>query len=223
MESAGLRDDGIFQCTLAGLGHRYFVDNLVMYSQNDEERWILEALEGQTGTLLDIGAYNGRTRSNSLALIERGWGGVLVEPGLTPFRDLLDLHGGNENLKLVHALVGAHMTIERLWFSEDGLTTTSADNYRTWKEQANFSPIAYMPQVTILQLMLEFPALTHAEFVTIDAEGTSARIFLSWPMAMTKPKVFCVEHDNRIEELMEFAKGYRCVYQNGENIVMVRQ
>lgn len=51
-----------------------------MYSQNDEEAIIMRYFANRTGRLLDIGAADGMTNSNSLALIERGWRAVLVEP-----------------------------------------------------------------------------------------------------------------------------------------------
>ena len=44
-----------------------------MYSQNEEEKYILEAIGEQVGIFLDIGAYDGETRSNTLALVEREW------------------------------------------------------------------------------------------------------------------------------------------------------
>jgi hypothetical protein len=45
------------------------------YSQNDEETHIINKFKDKTsGTFLDIGAFNGRCASNTLALAERGWG-----------------------------------------------------------------------------------------------------------------------------------------------------
>ena len=51
-----------------------------MYSQNSEENIILNFFKGQrNGTFLDIGANDGRTFSNSLALAEKGWVGSCIE------------------------------------------------------------------------------------------------------------------------------------------------
>src|SRR5262249_30227089 len=51
-----------------------------MYSQNDEESIITGYFGGRAGNLLDIGAYDGVSFSNSRRLIELGWSGALVEP-----------------------------------------------------------------------------------------------------------------------------------------------
>jgi len=51
-----------------------------MYSQNNEEDVILNYFGSFVGTFLDCGANDGVTLSNTRALAERGWCGVLVEP-----------------------------------------------------------------------------------------------------------------------------------------------
>lgn len=58
------------------------------YSQNREQAVILRNLAGINGTLLDIGANDGITFSNTRALVELGWSGVLVEPSRTAFLKL---------------------------------------------------------------------------------------------------------------------------------------
>lgn len=50
------------------------------YSQNTEQDIILKYFGTFVGRFLDIGAYNGLDISNTRALLERGWSGVLVEP-----------------------------------------------------------------------------------------------------------------------------------------------
>src|SRR5277367_3528293 len=94
-----------------------------VYSQNDEQRHILEAMESQVGRFLEIGAYDGHTFSNTMALVERGWSGVLVEPGVDAFKGLLEWHGKNEKLTLVHAAVGCNRGLVKFWNSADALST----------------------------------------------------------------------------------------------------
>ena len=51
-----------------------------MYSQNNEERIILNYFLNRKGNFLDIGANDGITLSNVRALAEMGWKGCLIEP-----------------------------------------------------------------------------------------------------------------------------------------------
>lgn len=62
------------------------------YSQNNEQEIILNHFRDRVtpGRFLDIGAYNGTDLSNTRALLELGWSGVLVEPNpynLVPLMD----------------------------------------------------------------------------------------------------------------------------------------
>lgn len=58
------------------------------FSQNGEGKIIHEYFAGQTGALLDIGANDGITLSNSRGLVEAGWMAVLVEPAPKAFENL---------------------------------------------------------------------------------------------------------------------------------------
>ena len=61
-----------------------------MYSQRDEEKYILEAFDGKTdGRFLDIGAWHPTVFSNTRALIEMGWSGVMIEPSPGPFLNIV--------------------------------------------------------------------------------------------------------------------------------------
>ena len=61
-----------------------------MYSERNEEQIILDFFSSRShGKLLDIGAANGVNGSNSLALLELGWHGVLVEPSRQQFDTLM--------------------------------------------------------------------------------------------------------------------------------------
>jgi hypothetical protein len=65
------------------------------YSQYGEDLIILDAfagsqyLEDEPGTFLDIGAWHPTIFSNTRALIERGWAGVIIEPSPGPFINLM--------------------------------------------------------------------------------------------------------------------------------------
>jgi FkbM family methyltransferase len=75
------------------------------YAQNNEDEVICKYFEGRTGVLLSIGENDGYTFSNALALIDRGWAAVLVEPSPTAFKKLEELHGANPNIKLFNVAV----------------------------------------------------------------------------------------------------------------------
>lgn len=194
------------------------------YSQNEEEDFILQAVGDRMGTVLDIGAYDGKTRSNSLALIERGWKAVLVEPSPKPFTDLLALHGHRDTVVLVNAIVGLRRDIVPIYLSDDGLSTTEWKNYQTWRGLAHFKPVSFAVQVTIDDLIRAFPELSNVDVVSIDTEGTSFELFRTFPFDLCIPKVFCIETDGAADEIEDLARrrSYVPIYASGENIVIER-
>lgn len=191
----------------------------VRYSQNGEQEAILKIFGESEGRFLDIGAYDGKTFSNTLALIERGWSGVLIEPSPNAFMALADRHRGNDRLELIMAAVGCAPGIVIFYNSPDAVSTTDNANFEKWKGHADFSGRFYVPQITVEQILIQFGSF---HFVNIDTEGTSTDIFLQLPLATMRPKAVCVEHDGRTLEILQRATplGYICTYADGNNLIL---
>jgi FkbM family methyltransferase len=196
-----------------------------MYSQNDEEQYILEAVGDGPGVFLDIGAFDGKTFSNTAALADRGWSGVLVEPSMNAFTALRRRYADNPRIQLVHAAVGCVRGLVKFWESPDAVSTTSEKHREVWESAAAFQEPYYVAQVTIPDL-LNLPSLRSLDLVSIDTEGTSSEIFAHWfTLSIPKPKVFIVEYDFRDEELALLAKGagFDSAYKSNENLVLVHE
>ncbi len=193
------------------------------YSQRDEESVILGKLWNayRPGVFLDIGAFDGHLFSNTLALVERGWSGVLVEPSIKGFDGLLKLHGTNERLKLVQGLVGLETKLTPFWNSDDAVSTTEARHRVSWEPHSTFRPPCYVPQITVRTLLSTFPFLANLDFLSIDTEGTSAKLFLEFPFGLCRAKLVCVEHDNQRKEIENHADalGYRLIHTTEENLI----
>ncbi len=91
------------------------------WSQNGEQQIILNHLKDfkGVGRFLDIGAYNGTDLSNTRALLEMGWSGVLVEPNpynLVPLMDSCREFG--ERAIIIAAAVGRPQPFERLFLDD---------------------------------------------------------------------------------------------------------
>jgi FkbM family methyltransferase len=190
------------------------------YSQNQEQEHILKAVGCQPGRFLDIGAYDGNHFSNTRALIERGWGGVMVEPGLESFLALLKNHGENPKITLVHALIGIERGLSRFWATPDCMSTIVESWFENWKNRTSFHPPFMVPSITIEEFLKWLPG--PVSFLSIDAEGISASLVLRFPLSAYLPRAICVEHDGKLEQCQRYAEthGYRTVHSNAENLVM---
>ena len=106
------------------------------YSQNDEESVICRLLE-QTPinerNFLDIGAHDGVTFSNTRALSDRGWGGVLVEPSSRPFVGLMEHYNRRPGILVNVAVVPNNFAGSRLvrWHDSRGdMISTMVESHR---------------------------------------------------------------------------------------------
>jgi FkbM family methyltransferase len=197
----------------------------MMYSQFDEEKHILAAIAvyGPPGTskpqFLDIGAYHPTDKSNTRALYERGWSGVMIEPSPMPFDTLLREYGNDERVTLICAAVGFENALVKLHATADAVSTTVESEREVWKEKGGYYGSFYTPTITLEQISLQFG---HFDFVNFDAEGISVDLFRHAMELEWRPRCVCVEIDNRMSELAACATGhgYKIVYANGTNVVM---
>jgi FkbM family methyltransferase len=89
-----------------------------MYSQNSEDTLALDYFNHRQGasqikTLLDIGANDGVTFSNSKFLIENGWVGFLLEPSQIAYQKCIENHRNNTENTFVYNFGIANETGEQ--------------------------------------------------------------------------------------------------------------
>ena len=194
-----------------------------MYSQNREEEIILRVVaKREPGYVLDVGAHDGRTNSNSLALIERGWKAILVEPSPFAFAKLLDLHGQNPRVTLVNATVGTERRCVKFYECQgDQYSTTREDMAKLWETRGIKYRSYWVSQITVSELINEIGC--GADILSIDCEGVSFDILTSIPSAWS-PSVIVVEHDSRAIEITGWAaaKGYEVIGLNAENLLLMK-
>lgn len=199
------------------------------YSQFDEEQAILVHLETHlkpwVGRFLDIGAWDPKCFSNTRALFERGWSGVLIEPSPGPLANLLKEYGNEPRIEIVQACVGLnHGDLVKLRVTDDSITAVKdSATHQLWKEKGG-----YFADMTSLSIDWDHINLWWGgfQFVNIDAEGISVDLFHAMLTSGARPDCVCVEHDSRMNELCAVATdkgiGYRLLYSNGTNAVFGR-
>ena len=191
------------------------------YSQGGEQAAILSACEGITGAFLDIGAFCATSLSNTRALYELGWGGVMIDPSPGPIKGLLQEYGNDPRVKVVCAAVGLDRHIVKFRITDDAVSTSEAGNEETWKTRGGFYGSLWVPEITLAEIINQFGGF---DFVNIDTEGTSVDLFAVLMATEMLPRCVCVEHDGRMIEVMRIAngRGYKMVLATGENAVFSR-
>lgn len=202
------------------------------FSQNNEDE-IIDRYFGQyRGTILEIGANNGATYSNSLYLIRNGWSAVLVEPSEKVFPALKKLHFENDNVFVVNAAIGEKNGPCKLFDSGDFLlkgtcsllSTIKPEEIKRWGDVSFEETDATM--ITFDTLLEQSPYKKFA-FISIDCEGYDLNVLRQIDLDAVGCKVICIEHNSIphiLSQMREYIEpfGFRQIGYNAENIIMAR-
>lgn len=195
-----------------------------MYSQNKEDEIVSSIFGDYTGRLLEIGAFDPDALSNSRMLIDRGWEAVLVEFSPQPTRNLIKFYSSNEKVKVMQAAVTPYESgITQFRISDDGLSSDQPRNIARWNGHAGYFGSLLVPQLPVSVLFRYFGG--GFDFISVDTEGTSVDVAIAILRECgERPRVMCVEHDERSNELISVASqyGYMLCHVNAENVIVVR-
>lgn len=191
-----------------------------MYSQNQEEKKIVEYFNGRVGKFLDIGAFDGKMFSNTLRLAELGWSGVCVEPSPEPFLALQKLHANNPKITCVQAAIGSidgHVTFYDS--AGDAVSTTEVQHRHKWENgsRVRFKEIQ-VPSMTPGTLLQNYGS--YFDFVNIDTESTNLPILRWFAAACLRFELLCIEHDEKHPEIVAMYPGCQPIEVNPENLII---
>lgn len=199
------------------------------YSQSGEQQLLLDVVArlGLTGKLLDVGAGDGETYSNSRALLDAGWAGTLVEPAAWAFSRLIDRNIDSIVRRHVQAcqavVVPDRKGLTGFWYSKDDhLSTIDEGHRRTWSH-VPFVPI-FAAAVTMDDVLTAFGPF---ELTSIDAEGVSLSLLAAyrthghWPHL----RVVCVEVESTADVARALAicgDGWEVAGETPNNLIVCR-
>lgn len=215
-----------------------------MYSQKNEDTHIIGYFETHygkefKGTLLDIGANDGITISNSRALIERGWKADLVEPAAIPFRKLKELYSpfrsdmDTTKVKLHEVAIDSTVGLVTFYESsslfsakDSGLLSTIVpeEKKRWWLFRVKFTE--YQMQTITMDILKKQSLCGSWDFISIDAEGKDWDILQQIDLTAVGCKCLCVEHNSvDTEKYINYGKahGLSTLLINNINLILVKK
>jgi FkbM family methyltransferase len=195
-----------------------------VYSQQDEEAVIAKFFGDRVGRFLDIGAWDGVTFSNTRALWEKGWSGVVVDVSPFSVAKLITLYGGTDRVAIVSGLVVGHGEgMARFYDSRgDGLSTSIKPQMEKWKRLGTSYAQVYAPVITLPCLFSNFPGPYN--LISIDTEGSSLNLFRAIDFDKIKTELVVVEHDLFPGEVKEAGrkKGFWTLHENANNVILAK-
>jgi len=155
-----------------------------------QEDAILEELfpEPKVGTYVDIGAGEPSQCSNTWALYQRGWRGLLVEPLPEFVFQLIRWRPGDT----IFPVAASNRTGIVPFFIDSSVSSTLVG----WSENAPKKPLA--AECMDIAEILDMPDFRRfrdtCDLCSIDVEGHEPQVLAGIPWDLFHPKVFCVEY-----------------------------
>ena len=158
------------------------------FSQWNEEEIILEFFQDRDeGRFLDLGAFDGITGSNTRALYEKGWGGVLVEANPENFAALANRYPSNARVQCLCAAISEKPGIVRFHHAPGQCGTCREDHHVAEYVNNNY----YLAAVTAADIAARFGG--KFDFVSIDVEGIELELLPSLSPVLESASLLCLE------------------------------
>ena len=199
-----------------------------MYSQNEEEKHILEYFGDRAGTFADIGCNDCLTFSNTRALALKGWRGVFIDPIPSVMERCKTLYNGHKGYYFYQVAISDSNGKDFIDKSgslcsaaDDGLVSTFHAH-----EKARFKSVKYEPievKTFRWKTFLNRLPIKEFNFVSIDCEGSDLEILSQ--MNLSKVECICLEWNGKPELKKDFEyylEGFRLIYTSGENLLYAR-
>lgn len=170
--------------------------------------------------IVDIGANDGVTISNSLPFVRAGWRAILIEPAPAVFRKLKGNHGRRENVACLQLACSDRPGEAELFIGSDGeegflATLCRADN--EWFQQARGSHSVRVKTDTITNVLRDHGAPTRPGMLLVDCEGLDYEVLQGLDFSAFRPTIIATE-EYEWEPLKHAAK-YALLIQNGYSLV----
>lgn len=192
----------------------------------------------QDGVFVEVGAYDGRSFSNTWGLAERGWRGVMAEPVPAYAALARKAHLGHPNVRVVQTAVGAEEGTLTL-VPSGPLTSANPglnEEYEgiAWAKHLVGEESLSVPMTTLKQLLSSQIPGVDVDVLVVDVEGFERDVFTGFGWDLL-PKMLIVElcethpdlrttraSDARLmQEIAE--QGYEIAYKDSINTVFVRR
>jgi FkbM family methyltransferase len=166
------------------------LSGLLDVSQNGEAGVVAALVEpGWPRYLVDVGAHDGRSLSNSFPFLQLGWAGVVIEPLPQAFARLAELYARRPDVLCVPAACAASDSEMRLVAGDDGPSTMTS----TLRAGAPGKGGVSVKVRTLTSLLDECGTPHDFSLLLVDAEGMDHEVLSGLDFERYRPRVIVTE------------------------------
>lgn len=207
------------------------------YGQNKEDEIINNLIVSKygsdfKGTILDLGANDGVTLSNSRFFIENGWNGLLVEAGKLTYQRLMTTILPNTTpincaIGTINGFLNFYESNNLINSDDLGLVSSLlADETDKWRK-AGVGYTEYKVECYNWETFLDKFHFKNQNFdiISIDIEGVDYDVLIQMNLEELGCKVLCVEFNGKdIQKYLDYVIpfGFKLVHQNPENLIFLK-
>jgi FkbM family methyltransferase len=207
------------------------------YGQNNEDEIINNLIVSKygadfKGTILELGANDGVTLSNSRFFIENGWNGVLIEAGKQSYQKLIN--NSIAKTLAINCAIGTQDGFLNFYESNNLLNSDDiglvsslvATETERWRN-AGIGYTEYVVECFTWQSFLNKFHLNSQNFdiISIDIEGMDYDVLIQMNLTELDCKVLCVEFNGKdMQKYVNYAQLHGMIlnHQNPENLIFLK-
>lgn len=168
-------------------------------SEHGELLFLRSRLKREPSKLVvDVGANDGFTVSNSYPLIRTGWKAVLIEPLPRCFDKLTARYAGNEAVQLVNAGCGEKEGKAEIYLGKDheaGLYATLSQDDNEWFRQSRTTEKITVDIRSLTRVLDECRIPAAFGLLSVDTEGFDLTVLKSLDFSRYRPSTILTEDD----------------------------
>jgi FkbM family methyltransferase len=146
--------------------------------------------------IIDVGANDGVTISNSLPFVELGWRAILIEPAPAVFKKLVANCGGRDNVTCLQIACCDKSGEADLYFGmdgEEGFMSTLCKSDNEWFRSARSAASVTVKTETITNILRRCGAPSNPGILLVDCEGMDYEALLGLDFEQFRPTVIVTE------------------------------
>jgi FkbM family methyltransferase len=146
--------------------------------------------------IVDIGANDGITASNSFPFILAGWHAILIEPAPAVFAKLIANHGARSNVTCLQMACSDKAGEADLFFGSDGEEGAMSTLSRTdneWFRGARSTASVKVKTDTITNILRQYSVPHRLGILSVDCEGMDYEALLGLDFDQFRPAIVVTE------------------------------
>ena len=173
-----------------------------------------------TGTFVEVGAYDGESFSNTSCLADLGWRGLYIEPFCESFELCYNRHYYNNNTDAICCSIGTEVGEIELYQSFSHTICKDEEVKVSYLSTTNVNQTKIVPQIewsnhfgfnthkvqqyTLEQVLIEHNVPKNFDILVVDVEGNEEDVLNSFSIEEWRPKMMIIEIEDENHNYQKF-------------------